>query len=187
MVTEEDLNIYVDSFAFVPTERIPEKNRMEKINYHDFIKEGKCFACGDATVDYGFIEDMILGIEAKYNVTVMGVGYDRYNCLSTSQRLERDAGLKTVEVKQHSSVLHPATKLLREKVLNREFFYLENSLLEINFQNARVVENSEKNIYLNKKKSTGKIDMVASMINAIYLLQIDVMFNQDQDWAIQVF
>lgn len=185
MVTEEDLQIYADSFAFVPTDRIEEKNRVEKINYYDFIKAGKCFACGDATVDYGFIEEMILEIEAKYNVIVMGVGYDRYNCLSTAQKLEKE-GLKTVEVKQHSSVLHPATKLLKEKILNKEFFYTPNDLLEINFQNCKVVENNNKDIYINKKKSTGKVDMVASLINAVYLLQQDVIFNPDSEWAIQV-
>ena len=187
MVTEEDLKIYADSFAFVPTDRIEEKNRVEKINYYDFIKAGKCFACGDMTVDYGFIEDMIMEIEEKHNVIVMGVGYDRYNCLSTSQRLEREKGLKTVEVKQHSSVLHPATKLLREKILSKEFFYTPNDLLEINFQNCKVVENNNKDIYINKKKSTGKVDMVASLINAVYLLQVDVIFNPDSDWAVQVF
>ena len=186
MVTEEDLKIHADSFAFVPSDRIEEKNRVEKINYYDFIKAGKCFACGDAAVDYGFIEDMILEIEAKYNVVVMGVGYDRYNCLSTAQRFERE-GLKTVECKQHSSVLHPATKLLREKILNKEFSYTPNDLLEINFQNAKIVEDNNKNIYMNKKKSTGKVDMVASLINAVYLLQQDVIFNPDSDWAIQVF
>jgi phage terminase large subunit-like protein len=185
MVTEEDLKIYADSFAFVPTDRIEEKNRMEKINYYDYIKAGKCFSCGDATVDYNFIEEMILEVEAKYNVIVMGVGYDRYNCLSTAQKLEKE-GMKTVEVKQHSSVLHPATKLLREKILNKEFFYTPNDLLEINFQNCKVVENNNKDIYINKKKSTGKVDMVASLINAVYLLQQDVIFNPDHDWAIQV-
>jgi phage terminase large subunit-like protein len=185
MVTEEDLKIYADSFAFVPTDRIEEKNRVEKINYYDFIKAGKCFACGDMVIDYNFIEEMILEIEQKHNVIVMGVGYDRYNCLSTAQKLEKE-GLKTVEVKQHSSVLHPATKLLREKILNKEFFYTPNDLLEINFQNAKAVENNNKDIYVNKKKSTGKVDMVASLINAVYLLQMDVIFNPDSDWSIQV-
>ena len=185
MVTEEDLKIYADSFAFVPTDRIEEKNRIEKINYYDYIKQGKCFACGDMVIDYNFIEEMILGIEQKHDVIVMGVGYDRYNCLSTAQKLEKE-GLKTVEVKQHSSVLHPATKLLREKILNKEFFYTPNDLLEINFQNAKAVENNNKDIYVNKKKSTGKVDMVASLINAVYLLQMDVIFNPDADWAIQV-
>lgn len=185
MVTEEDLKIYADSFAFVPTDRIEEKNRVEKINYYDFIKVGKCFSCGDATVDYNFIEEMILQIEEKHNVIVMGVGYDRYNCLSTAQKLEKH-GLKTVEIKQHSSVLHPATKMLREKILNKEFFYLENDLFEINFQNAKVVENNNKDIWINKKKSTGKVDMVVSMILAVYLLQQDVILNPDSDWALQV-
>ena len=124
-------------------------------------------------------------IESKHSVVVMGVGYDRYNCLSTAQKLEK-AGLKTVEVKQHSSVLHPATKLLKEKILNKEFFYTPNELLEINFQNAKVIENNNKDTYINKKKSTGKVDMLASLINAVYLLQMDVIFNPDSDWAIQI-
>jgi phage terminase large subunit-like protein len=185
MVTEEDLEIYADSFAFVPEERIPEKNRNEKINYHEFIEAGKCFKCGDMTVDYGFIEEVLLMIEKTHNVTVMGFAFDRYNCLSTAQRLERE-GYRTVEVKQHSSVLHPATKLLKEKILNKEFHYTENKLLEINFQNARVVEDNNKNMYVNKKKSTGKVDMVVSLINAIYLLQQDVIFNPDSDWGAMV-
>lgn len=185
MCTEEDLKIYVESFAFVPTERIPEKNRLEKINYHDFIKEGKCFACGDLTVDYSVIEDLVLSIEEKYDVIVMGVAYDRYNCLSSAQKWEK-AGLKTVEMKQHSSVLHPATKLVKEKILNKEFFYTQNNLLEINFQNARCVEDTNKNMYVNKKKSHGKVDMVVALINAVALMQIDIIFNQDADWAIQV-
>jgi phage terminase large subunit-like protein len=185
MVTEEDGNIYADSFAFVPEDRIPEKNRNEKINYHHFITEGKCYSCGDMTIDYGFVEDIILEIEKKYGVTIQGIAYDRYNCLSTAQRLERE-GYKTVEVKQHSSVLHPATKLLKEKILSNGFYYLSNTLLEINFQNARAVEDNNKNLYVNKKKSNGKVDMVVSLINAIFLLQQDVMFNPESDWVVHV-
>lgn len=186
MTTEEDLKIYADVFAFVPSERIAEKNRTEKVRYQDFIEAGKCFATGDQTVDYGFIEDFIMGLEAKYKVIVMGVAYDRYNCLSTSQRLEREAGLRTVEVKQHSSVLHPATKLTREKILNREFGYTPNDLLEINFQNAKIMEDANRNIYVHKKRSTGKVDCVVALINSVWLLQQDVIFNPEHDWAIQV-
>jgi phage terminase large subunit-like protein len=179
------LKIYADTIAFVPTDRIPEKNRLEKINYQDFIDEGKCHACGDSVIDYGFVEQILLEIEEKYGVTVMGFSYDRYNCLSTAQKLE-SAGYKTVEAKQHSSVLHPATKLLKEKILNKEFFYTPNTLLEINFQNARVIEDNNKNLYMNKKKSQGKVDCVAALINSIYILQLDVIFNPESDWAVQI-
>ena len=88
---------------------------MERIPYRDFINAGYCIACGNRTVDYGAIERNIMQIEAKYGVTVMGIGYDRYNALSTAQKL-RDAGYTMVEIKQHSSVLHPATKWLTELV-----------------------------------------------------------------------
>ena len=78
-------------------------------------------------MDYGAIEDMILEIEAKYNVVVMGVGYDRYNCLSTAQRLERE-GLKTVESNNilASCILlqsYFAKKSLTKNFLTRQTIY----------------------------------------------------------------
>lgn len=185
IVTEEDMKIYADVYAFVPTDRIAEKNRVEKINYHDFIKEGKVFSCGTETVDYGFIEDMVLDIESKFGCTVVGISYDRFNCLSSAQRWER-AGYIAVETKQHSSILHAPTKLLQEKIVTGEFFYVSNSLLEINFQNARVIYDNNLNMYVNKKKSAGKIDMVASLINSVYLLQQDVVFNAESGWGAAV-
>jgi phage terminase large subunit-like protein len=65
MATEEDGKIYADSYAFVPEDRIPEKNRTEKITYEEFIHAGKCYACGDMTIDYGFVEDKIMEIESR--------------------------------------------------------------------------------------------------------------------------
>jgi phage terminase large subunit-like protein len=186
-VTEEDGKIIAESFAFIPEDRIPEKNRSEKIKYEEFIGAGKCFACGDMTIDYGFVEDFILQIERKFGVTIQGIAYDRYNALSTAQRLERESsGFKVVEMKQHSSVLHAPTKLIREKIMSGDFHYTENKLLEINFQNSRVVEDNNRNLYVNKKKSNGKVDMVVSLINAVALMQIDVIFNADSDWGAMV-
>jgi phage terminase large subunit-like protein len=186
MATEEDGKIYADSFAFIPQDKIDEKNRMEKINYYTYIQQGKAYACGDLVIDYNFVESKILEIEERFGVSVVGVAYDPWNCRSTAQKLEKE-GLTTVEVKQHSSILWPATKLLKEKILSQEFHYTENELLEINFQNAKATEDTNKNLYVNKKKSTGKVDMVVSLINAIYLLQQDVIFNAEANWGAQVF
>jgi phage terminase large subunit-like protein len=186
MVSEEDGKILAEAFAFIPAERIEEKNRSEKINYYEYIEAKKCFPCGDMTVDYGFIEDFIMEIEQKYNVTVQGLAFDRFNCLSTAQRLERETLIRTVEVKQHSSVLHPATKLLQEKILNQEFQYSNNKLLEINMQNAKATQDTNLNLYVNKKKSAGKVDMVVALINAVYLMAQDVIFNPDSDWGAMV-
>ena len=91
-----------------------------------------------------------------------------------------------VEVKQHSSVLHPATKLLKESILGQKFKYTENGLYEINFQNARCQLDTNKNLYVTKKKSRGKVDMVVSTLDALYLLQQDALLGQG-DFVIQTF
>ena len=185
MVTvDDDNNILAESFAFIPDGRIEEKQAAEKVNYRELINTNKVIACGDKVIDYAVVEDFILNLENKYGVQIQAIGYDRWNALSTAQKLEK-AGYNLVEVRQHSSVLHPPTKLLREKILNKEFQYENNPLLEINFQNARCVYDTNKNQYVNKKKSTGKVDMVVSMINAVYLLEQDVFLNQ-MDFTIQV-
>ena len=184
VAVDDDNKILADSVAFIPDGRINEKNAYEKIDYRSFIHAMKCIACGDRVIDYAVVEDFILHIEEKYSVQVQAIGYDRYNALSTAQKLER-AGYNVVEVRQHSSVLHPPTKLLKEKILNGEFAYEENKLLEINFQNARCTYDTNKNLYVTKKKSKGKVDMVVGLINAVYLLQQDYFFNQ-MDFVVQI-
>ena len=59
-------------------------------------------------------------------------------------------------------------------------------LYEINFQNSRCTYDTNKNMYVNKKKSNGKVDMVVSTIIATYLLQQDALLDQIGDFAVQV-
>ena len=177
MVTMEDDMIFAKSWAFIPADRIEEKNRRERTDYRRFIKDGSCFACGEEIISYSFVEKFIMELEQKYGVHILQIGYDRYNCISTANKLQ-EAGYETVEVKQHSSVLHPPTKLLQESILQRKFSYDGDRLYEINFQNARCTEDTNLNKYVNKKKSNGKVDMVVSTIIAIYLLQQQIL-NED--------
>lgn len=180
---DDDNNILADSFAFIPEGRIDEKTVSERVDYRELCKTGKVIACGDKVIDYAVVERFILDIENRYGVQIQAIGYDRWNALSTAQKLE-SAGYNMVEIRQHSSVLHPPTKLLKEQILSGKFQYEENKLLEINFQNARCSYDTNKNLYVHKKKSTGKVDMVVSLINAVYLLQQDYFLNQ-MDFVVQ--
>lgn len=184
VAVDDDNNILADSFAFVPEGRIEEKTAAEKVNYRELVKTPHVIACGDRVIDYSVIEHFILSLEERFDVQIQAIGYDRWNALSTAQKLE-SAGFNMVEVRQHSSVLHPPTKLLKEKILGKEFQYENNKLLEINFQNSRCVYDTNRNLYVNKKKSKGKVDMIASLINAVYLLQQDAFLNQ-MDFTVQV-
>ena len=185
---DDDNDILAEVFGFIPEGRMEQKTAYEKVDYFELLKTKKVFACGDKVVDYAYIEDFVMDIEKKFGVTVQAIAYDRWNALSSAQKLEKgrddEHGYNVVEVRQHSSVLHPPTKLLKEKILSKEFKYTENKLLEINFQNARCVYDTNRNLYVNKKKSKGKVDMVVSLINAVYLCQQDNFLNQ-MDFVIQ--
>lgn len=188
-------NIWAESIAFIPEDRIGEKNAKEHIDYRRFIEACKCIACGGKVVDYGVIEDFVFDIEETYGVTVVGIAYDRMNAMSSAQRWERGrearsgkpehGGYNTVMVRQHSDTLHMPTKLLYEMILQRRFRYEENLLLEINFENARCTFDTNKNRYVNKKRSIGKVDMVVALINAVYLLQQNEYLSEETDWVIQ--
>lgn len=171
--------VLADVITFIPEDRIDEKSRLENVDYRACIRRNECIACGDRIVDYSVIEQYVADIEAKYGVIVMSIGFDRYNAMSSAQKWEngitdKNGDMKsyqTIEIKQHSSVLHPATKWLEELVLSRNFEYLENTLLEINFENAQCTYDTNMNRYVNKKRSKGKVDMVVALINSLYLLK----------------
>lgn len=186
MLTYHEGRIYAKVWGFIPKDRKEEKSIRENVDYQRLIDSGVCFECGDDVIDYGFVERFIMSLSEKYGVNIIQLGYDRYNALSTVQKLEyEDDPIECVEIKQHSSVLHRPTKLLYENILSRSFVYSENLMLETNFQNARCTEDTNLNKYVNKKKSTGKVDMVVSIINALFLLQVNVL-DQQEAWGCQI-
>lgn len=186
MVTFEGGRLYAKVWGFIPKDRIDAKSERENVNYKRLIAAENCFACGGEVIDYGAVERFILALPKLYGVEIMQLGYDRYNALSTVQKLESDEynPIDCVELKQHSSVLHTSTKLLKEKILEKEFEYDENELLEINFENARCTEDTNLNKYVNKKRSAGKVDMVVSLINAVKLVEI-AMLEAERDFVVQ--
>lgn len=179
MVTYDEGHIVAKPMCFIPKGRIEIKSREERCDYKKYIENGTCVACGDDVVNYGVIEDYILHLEDIYGVNVEGVGFDRYNALSTVNKLE-EGGLNCVEVKQHSSVLGAPTKLLYEAICAHTFRYETNELYEINFQNSKCTYDTNMTKFVNKKKSRAKIDLTISTIIAVTLLQQQLLF--DDTW-----
>lgn len=178
---DDEGRIRAKVWGFIPRDRAQEKSLRERVDYARHIAAGECFACGGEVIDYGFVERFILDLPKKYGVEIMALGFDRYNAISTVQKLEADDvnPIECVEIRQHSSVLHAPTKLLKEQILTRGFAYDENALLEINFSNARCTEDTNLNKYVNKKRSAGKVDMVVALINAVFLLQQEMLGGEE--------
>ena len=180
---DDGVTVLGQVMAFIPADRVDEKSLTEKVDYQQFISDGLVIPCGDRVIDYSAVEEYVFNLEKNFGCHVAYIGFDRYNAMSSAQKW--DKLYPTQEIKQHSSVLHPATKLLKEKILKQEFRYEENKLLEINFQNARVNYDTNQNMYVNKKKSSGKVDMVVALINAVSLLnQYEVLDDEPISWGI---
>ena len=176
--------ILADVIGFIPSDSIESKSRTEHIPYREFIEELCCIDCGNRVIDYGVVEEFVFKIEEVYGCNIAVIGYDRRNALSSAQKW--DEKYETSEIRQHSSVLHSPTKLIKEKILQGKFRYKANRLLEQNFQNARCRFDTNRNMFVDKKRSAGKVDMVVALINAVCLLEKFELQGESMDWAVMV-
>ncbi|MCS6107928.1 terminase large subunit [Clostridium botulinum] len=185
MVTfdEDTETIYVKSWAIIPMDRVEMKEQRERVDYKREIEKGNCFSCGDDRVDYKWIEQFVEGIEEKYNVSILQLGYDRRNAMSSAQKWENDSNIECVEVIQFSRVLHAPIKWLHECLLSKKIKYYNNKLLDIELMNCRAKRDTNMGWYLDKKASAGKIDMVFALVDALYLLQQELL--NGQSWVSQ--
>lgn len=170
----ENEKFVVKVWAFLPEGNIESKIKTEKVDYRIMQKNGFCYFSGEKSINYKHIEDFVMNLESEYGVIIKNIGYDTWNAKSSAGKWH-DEGFEVTEIKQHSSVLHPATKLLKECILNEKFAYEKNRLFEMNVANAREVLDNNLNGYVNKKKSTGKIDMLAATINAMVLWNAELI------------
>ena len=150
-----------------------EKTKVENVDYFYMKERGWAYHVGIGIVDYTFLEDFVVNLEKKYGVIIKGIGYDRWNAASSVGKWSKE-GYTTIMIGQNGNTLHSTNKKIKESVLTQRWKYEENDLLEINFKNVRVVYDSNLKSFLNKKKSVGKIDMVASTLNATNLWVSDI-------------
>lgn len=173
---DERMRKYVcQSWCFIPEGKIEEKMKKEKVDYISYINKNWCFACGDKTISYTFVENFIINtLQNEFKVKIKDVSYDRYNATSTVGKLE-EAGIECIDIAQTYAVLNEPTKKLRDWILNEEICYVENNLFELNVSNAQTVFNGTGTLEMVSKKSSNfKIDMLASLINACCVIDLEL-------------
>lgn len=178
----EDDIIYAKVWGFVPEERIKDKSEREKFDYRASIDRGECFSTPGNVIKQRKIEKFIKGLKKEYGLSEIALfGYDPWNADKLIQDLEscEDQTFITVDITQHSRVLHKPTKYLKEHILEGTLCYDKNSLLTNNFENARCKYDQNLNLYVSKLRSKGKVDMVVALINAVYLAQQDELNNRN--------
>lgn len=187
IICYEDGEIYSKNFAFYPADKTEQKTREEKVNYYEMDAKGFSVPVGDIFVDIKEIFEFILKIKEEYQLDIELFGYDQRDMTGLAQMLE-NAGIPTIAIPQHSKYLGQPIKMLEQYILQGRFFYEENDLLEINFSNCKCTYDTNNTKYINKKKSKStKIDMVFSLLNAMYLLNNKLINELEDEFCFQVF
>lgn len=166
--------MYLKTWAFIPKLNKDTKSKVEKIDYDVMIQNGYAFACGDRIISYKFVEDFVLELEKVYGVKIKGIGYDKWNAISSVNRWKDEGNYDTVEVPQTTAMLHAPTKLFKEYILEKKIGYDKNQLFEMNVSNAREAFDDNMRSKVSKRKSNGKIDMLAAVIDAVALWCIEI-------------
>lgn len=166
------------AWAFYPAMREAEKSKVEKIDYADGTEKGWSFRSGTRVIDYSDIENFVCGLEDEYGVNIVAIAYDKWNARATASNLS-NKGYDMIEIEQNMGGLYPGTKLLRESILNEQFSFETNYILRMNLLNAKMVTNTNMSYMLNKKKSDGKIDMAAAIVDALAVIQFKIDENAE--------
>ena len=156
--------------TFIPEFYREQKERIEREPYSEHIKAGICTATkGTRVINYQEIVDYICGLEAKYGVKILAIGYDPHKATQLVEALNAK-GFTTIEGSHYGKNRSISMNMLLYMMRSRAFRYERSDLLLHNFRNAKINYSGQEtlNPWFDKKHAAGKVDIVAA---TIYMIQ----------------
>lgn len=151
--------------SFMPEDSISEKERIDKVPYAAWIREGYITAIPGEVIDQSWIEEWILNNWCR-KYKVQEINYDPWSASEFAQHLEAE-GLTCVEVRQGYATLSEPTKELEKLVYSGKLIHFDDPVLRWSISNVIVTTDPAGNIKPNKDKSPNKIDPIAALITAL--------------------
>lgn len=188
-----DDRYYIYSHSFMPRGRLQEHVESDLAPYDIWEQQGLITVTGgamDFKNDYKFIISHVKGLIEQYDLNIKAIGVDPHNFDGIRTELEEITD-RVFTVTQSARALNDATVDMRLTVKSEKVEYdRENELMSWSFANATVVENSFKEIKVDKKNDqrTARIDVVDAVIDAHHVLlkdkaeesPIDIDFEMDR-------
>jgi len=126
--------------------------------------------------DYDFLIADAIALKDKYKIKKLG--YDPWNAKQTAVKLQ-DLGFVVEEVRQGVGSMGEATKKLETLIRDKRLIHGGNPILRWNNSNIVIIKDSNGNIKMDKGHSSGKIDGMVALTNAI------VVWLRDNEKVIQ--
>ena len=155
----------VELKVWLPQNRILDLERSHKVNYREWERRGLITLTPGNAVDYAFVKREIIEICKIRDVKL--ILSDEWNSHKLASELDSQEGLPVKLIRQGYVTLNEPTKELRRLIVEKELRHGGNPILRWMISNCVVETDAQNNIKLNKKLSTGKIDGVSALVNAL--------------------
>lgn len=137
-----------------------------RIKYEGFMDEGSLIVLDGAVLDMMTVYDDLFEFIGRMDYVVIAVGFDPYNAKDFIQRWQHDNGPYGLEkviqgAKTESVPLGELKKLAEERLL-----LFDEEIMTFTMGNCIVIEDTNGNRKLHKKRYEHKIDSVAALMDA---------------------
>jgi phage terminase large subunit-like protein len=154
--------------CFVPSDRIRDRSRRDKVPYDQWTQGGGLTAIPGATVDYEVVRQRLLEWVGEFDVQL--VAYDPWNATDLVSRLEKQDSIPCVAMRQTYAALSAPTKSLEKAILAKQLRHGGDPVLRWCISNVAVESDSAGNLKPSKVASTERIDAVVALIMAVDLM-----------------
>ena len=161
---DEDDKFQILPFFWIPEDNIGLRVRRDHVPYDTWAKQGFVYTTEGNVVHYGFIEEFIDELGAKYNIRE--IAFDRWGAVQMVQNLE-GLGFTVVPFGQGFKDMSPPTKELMRLTLEEKLAHGGHPVLRWMVDNIFVRTDPAGNIKPDKEKSTEKIDGAVATIMAL--------------------
>jgi phage terminase large subunit-like protein len=151
-------------YFYMPEDNLDEKSKQSRVDFRKWVEAGYIKLTPGNITDYDFIEKDIVEMSKVYDFR--SLAFDPWNAGNLIGDLSNQ-GIECHELRQSFAGLTNATKQLERMALSCTLEHFNNPVLRWMLGNVELKTDPGGNIKPDKAKSTGKIDGVSALVDAI--------------------
>lgn len=164
VVSRRGDNVDVDVRLYAPADGVKDRERRDRVPYTTWAQQGLLTLTPGPTIDQDWIKADILRSADVYDLK--DVNYDRWNATKLAKELENE-GVEMVQIGQGFASLSAPTKELLRLVVEHKLNHGGHPILRWMANNTAGQVDAAENVKPDKAKSTGRIDGIAALVNAL--------------------
>lgn len=160
-------SVAVKSHSFMPEATYNLRMKSKKYAWDTWKRQEHISVVPGEVLDDRFVSKYIDDTVKLNRWNAKYIGYDMYNATQFANVMQDDYGYAMVIVRQGIPTLHEPTKVFREYLYAGQVIHEDDPILNLAAKNAVIRQDHNKNMMLDKEKSTENIDPLAATMNGM--------------------